>query len=186
MPLSVPSAGPIERAAESLVTLGLRLSEVAMFGMVSLIAADVICRNLFKFSLLISDEISGYLLVIMTFCGAGYSLRSGALLRIEFILFALPRRARAVVDVVYDLLAIAVTSTLLYELVRLVWSTWERKMVAATLIETPLWIPQLAMPLGCAILLVAFMLDLRDSAARLLGHARRKPEPEKPGFEVLS
>jgi hypothetical protein len=42
------------------------------------------------------------------------------------------------------------------------------------------------MPLGCAILLVAFMLDLRHSVARLLGRARVAPEPEKPDFEVLS
>ena len=186
MPLSARSRGPIERAAEGLITLGLRLAEVAIFCMVSLIAADVICRNVFNFSLLISDEVSGYLLVIMTFCGAGYSLRSGALLRIEFLLFSLPRRVRAVVDVFYDLLAMAVTATLLYELGRLVWSTWERHMVAATLIQTPLWIPQLAMPIGCAILLLAFMLDLRDSLARLFGRAPAETAPPKPEFEVLS
>ncbi len=186
MPLSARPRGPIEKAAEASVTFGLRLAEIAIFGMVLLIAADVICRNIFRFSLLISDEISGYLLVVMTFCGAGYSLRSGALLRIEFLLFSLPRRARAVVDVIYDLLAMVVTATLLYELGRLTWSTWERKMVAATLIETPLWIPQLAMPLGCAILLIAFMLDLRSSVARLMGHTLLETDMEKPEFEVHS
>jgi TRAP-type transport system small permease protein len=186
MSLSTRPGGPIGRAAETLVTLGLRLAEVAIFCMVALIAADVICRNVFRFSLLIADEISGYLLVVMTFCGAGYSLRSGALLRIEFLLFSLPRRVRAVVDVVYDLLAMAVTAVLLYELGRLVWSTWARHMVAATLIETPLWIPQLAMPIGCIILLLAFMLDLRDSVARMFGRAPVTPEPPKPEFEVMS
>jgi TRAP-type C4-dicarboxylate transport system permease small subunit len=176
--------GPVARGADGAVTLGLWLAEAAMFCMVSLIAADVICRNLFRFSLLISDEISGYLLVVMIFCGAGYSLRSGALLRIEFLLFALPRRVRAVVDVVYDLLAMSVTAVLLYELGRLTLSTWERKMVAATLLETPLWIPQLAMPVGCAMLLVAFALDVRDSVGRLLGRAGAAADGAEPGFEA--
>lgn len=186
MPPPARSSGPIGRAADGLVNFGLRVAEAAIFCMVVLIAADVICRNLAGFSLLIADEISGYLLVIMTFFGAGYSLRSGAMLRIEFLLLSLPRRARAVTDVVYDLLAFAVTATLLYELGRLTWSTWERKMVAATLIETPLWIPQLAMPAGCAILLVAFMLDLRDSLGRLFGRAPVETAPPKPEFEILS
>ena len=67
--------------------------------MMALITADVIARNVFRKSLLISDEVSGYLLVVMTFFGIAYSLRSGSLLRIEFILFALPKRLRGIVDV---------------------------------------------------------------------------------------
>jgi TRAP-type C4-dicarboxylate transport system permease small subunit len=181
MPVSARSGGPIERAAEGLITLGLRIAEVAMFGMVALIAAEVFCRNVANVSLLIADEVSGYLLVTMTFFGAGYSVRSGALLRIEFVLLALPRRVRAVVDVVYDLLALAVTATLLYELTRITWSTWERHMAAATLIETPLWIPQLAMPVGCVIFIVAFLLDLRGSVARLF--ALVSAEPPAPQCE---
>ncbi|MGP1677073.1 MAG: TRAP transporter small permease subunit [Burkholderiales bacterium] len=183
MPLSARSTGPIERAAEALVILGLRIAEVAMFSMVVLIAAEVFSRNVANVSLLIADEVSGYLLVAMTFCGAGYSVRSGALLRIEFVLFALPPRVRAVVDVIYDLLALAVTAALLYELTRITWSTWSRHMVAATLMETPLWIPQLAMPVGCIILMVAFLLDLRGSLARLFGRA--PAEPPAPQREVL-
>ena len=185
MPLSARPVGPIERAAEALVTLGLRIAEVAIFGMVVLIAVEVISRNVANVSLLITDEVSGYLLVAMTFCGVGYSLRSGALLRIEFLLFALPRRLRAVVDVVYDLLALAVTAALLYELTRITWSSWDRHMVAATLMETPIWIPQLAMPIGCTILLVAFLLDLRGSLARLFGRAPVEPPPPAPDFEAL-
>ncbi|HEY5290694.1 MAG TPA: TRAP transporter small permease [Burkholderiales bacterium] len=185
MPLSARSTGPVGRAAEALVVLGLRLAEVAIFGMVALIAAEVICRNVANVSLLITDEVAGYLLVLMTFCGAGYSLRSGALLRIEFVLVALPRRLRAVVDVIYDLLALAVTSALLYEVTRITWSSWDRHMAAATLMQTPIWIPQLAMPIGCTILLVAFLLDLRGSLARLFGRAPAEPPPHAPDFEVL-
>lgn len=184
MPLSARPVGPIERVAEGLVTLGLRLAEVAIFGMVTLIAAEVVSRNVANVSLLIADEVSGYLLVMMTFCGAGYSVRSGALLRIEFLLFALPRRIRAIVDVVYDLLALVVTATLLYELTRITWSSWDRHMAAATLMETPIWIPQLAMPVGCAILLLAFLLDLRGSLARLWSRKPVEPPPA-PEFEVL-
>ena len=81
--------------------------------MMALITADVIARNVFKRSLLISDEVSGYLLVVMTFFGIAYSLRSGSLLRIEFILFALPKRLRGIADVLYDVICLVVCLVLL-------------------------------------------------------------------------
>ena len=43
----------------------------------------------------------------MTFFGIAYSLRSGSLLRIEFLLFALPKRLRGVADVLFDLIALS-------------------------------------------------------------------------------
>ena len=42
-------------------------------------------------------------------------------------------------------------------------------MVAPTLLETPLWLPQLAMPIGCALLFFAFLLELRDHLRAALG-----------------
>ncbi len=173
------------RAGNTLVTLGLRIAQIATVAMVVLITSDVIARNLFKVSLLISDEISGYLLVAMTFFGIAYGLRTGSLLRIEFILFAMPPRLRKVADVVYDLLALALSCIFLYTFIRLVLSTWDRHMVAPTLIETPLWIPQLAMPLGCAILAVGFLLELRGSIMRMLGYAPPAQTSSEVDIEVM-
>ena len=60
-------------------------------------------------------------------------------------------------------------------------------MLAATLIETPIWIPQLLMPIGCVILLTAFLLDLSGSLARLTGRAPPIAESvSKPELEVIS
>ena len=184
MPTQTQAAGPIERAAETTISLGRRIAQIAIVAMMGLITADVIARNAFRKSLLISDEVSSYLLVVMTFFGIAYSLRSGSLLRIEFILFALPKRVRAATDVLFDLAALGVCLLLLRALIRFTWITWEREAVAPTLIETPLWIPQLAMPLGMIILVIAFALELRTSVMRLLGRAPEPPAESKPHFEI--
>lgn len=179
-------AGPIERAAEATISLGHRIAQLAIFCMMALITADVVARNVFRKSLLISDEVSGYLLVTMTFFGIAYSLRSGSLLRIEFILFSLPTRLRALVDVLFDIAALFVCVLLLRAMIRFTWITWEREAVAPTLIETPLWIPQLAMPLGMTILVIAFLLELRGSILRLLGRGPAAPDQPSQHFEITS
>jgi TRAP-type C4-dicarboxylate transport system permease small subunit len=184
MSTQTQAAGPIEQAAEATISLGRRIAQVAIVAMMALITTDVIARNAFRRSLLISDEVSGYLLVVMTFFGIAYSLRSGSLLRIEFILFALPKRVRAATDVLFDLAALGVCLLLLRSLIRFTWITWEREAVAPTLIETPLWIPQLAMPLGMIILVIAFTLELRSSVMRLLGRAPEPPAESRPHFEI--
>jgi TRAP-type C4-dicarboxylate transport system permease small subunit len=175
----------LDRVGDALVTLGLRVAQVAVAAMVILITSDVISRNVFKVSLLISDEVSGYLLVCMTFFGIAYSLRTGSLLRIEFILFAMPQPLRKIADVLFDILALALSCILLHVFIRLVLSTWDRHMVAPTLIETPLWIPQLAMPIGGAILVVGFLLELRGSVKRMLGLAPPARTSSEVDLEVL-
>jgi TRAP-type C4-dicarboxylate transport system permease small subunit len=185
MPYSHSQPDALDRVGNALVTLGLRIAQIATAAMVVLITSDVIARNVFKKSLLISDEVSGYLLVAMTFFGIAYGLRTGSLLRIEFILFAMPPGLRKAADVIYDLLALALTCILLYTFIHLVMSTWERHMVAPTLIETPLWIPQLAMPLGCAILAIGFLLELRGSVMRMLGFAPPAQTSSEVDLEVM-
>jgi TRAP-type C4-dicarboxylate transport system permease small subunit len=180
------AAASVERAAELTISLGMRIAQLAIIAMMLLITLDVLARNVGGFSLLISDEVSGYLLVTMSFFGIAYSLRSGSLLRIDFILMALPPRLRALLSVVFDVFALIVCLLLLRSLIRFNWSTWERGMVAPTLIETPLWIPQLAMPVGCAILIIAFLLELRDNVRRLLGRAPPVAPAINPELEILS
>jgi TRAP-type C4-dicarboxylate transport system permease small subunit len=179
-------AGSIERAAEMTISFGMRLAQLAIVAMMLLISCDVLARNVGGFSLLISDEVSGYLLVAMSFFGIAYSLRSGSLLRIDFVLMAMPPRVRALASVVFDITALGVCLILLRALIRFNWSTWERHMVAPTLIETPLWIPQLAMPIGCSILIVGFLLELRDNVRRLLGRAPPAAPTVTPELEILS
>jgi TRAP-type C4-dicarboxylate transport system permease small subunit len=185
-PAAATKAGPIERTAEASISLGHRVAQISIVCTMVLITTDVIARNIFKRSLLISDEVSGYLLVVMTFFGISYSLRSGSLLRIEFLLFSLPKRLRGIVDVLFDLAALAVCVLLLWSMIRFTWITWQREAIAPTLIETPLWIPQLAMPLGMLILVIAFLLELRGSILRLLGRGPAATTEATPHFEIMS
>jgi len=157
---SLSRLGPGDRV----IGLSRVVAEGAIVAMMLLIVVDILCRSLLDISLLISDEISGYMLVLMTFFGAADALRHGALLRIEIVLSRLVVRLQAGLCAIFDVLALGLTLIVLWQVTALTWSTWTRRMVAPTLLETPLWLPQLAMPIGCALLAFAFLLELRDHA----------------------
>lgn len=166
----VPAPGESRRGAgDALIRASRTVAEAAIVAMMLLIVVDIAARSVLDVSLLISDEISGYMLVLMTFFGAADALRHGALLRIEIVLSRLGSRLQAGICALFDLLALGLTTIVLWQVTALTWSTWTRRMVAPTLLETPLWLPQLAMPIGCALLAFAFLLELRDHVRAALG-----------------
>lgn len=124
------------------------LSEVTVVLMALLMAVEVICRDLFNFSLLITDEVGGYFLVVLVFLGMGAALHDGALFRVTAVLRVLPRRARGALQLVFDILSLAFGVMLSYQMVQLVHGSYVRGVQADSILSTPLWIPQSVMVFG--------------------------------------
>ena len=168
-------AGGIVRGIDLLVRLGRAGAELSLVAMMVLITAEVICRSFFRFSLTIVDETCGYLVVAMLFLGAAYSLRAQALLRVEFIIVALPARVRDAVVFVYDVASLGFALILLYQLHRITVSSYDRGMIAPTLMETPIYLPQIVMPVGSALLVLALVAEIIQDVARLSSGRGRRP-----------
>jgi TRAP-type C4-dicarboxylate transport system permease small subunit len=72
---------------------------LAAFGMMLLTSADAISRYLLNRPILGAYEITEkYLMVAAIFLGLSYAARSGAFIRVTFLVDRLPRRPRLVVD----------------------------------------------------------------------------------------
>ncbi len=164
-----PHRGRWERAADRLIGAGRAGAELALVGMMVLITLEVVCRSFLRFSLIIVDETCGYLVVALLFLGAAYSLREQALLRVEFIINALPVRLRAWVDLLFDVAAMGFALVILYQLARVTYSSWERGMVAPTLMETPIYLPQLVMPVGSLLLVLGLAAEIARDLRRVAG-----------------
>jgi TRAP-type C4-dicarboxylate transport system permease small subunit len=164
---------PIRVGGDAMVDAGFAVAKLAVAAMMVLITAEVVARAVLGMSLMVVDEFSGYLLVVMTFFGAAYSLRRGALLRIELVLDAMSGRTRAVAECLFNAAALILIGYFVFRQGVFAWSTWTRGMVAPTLSEIPLWIPQLAIPIGSLLLAVGLVLELRDSIDRALYPAAR-------------
>lgn len=159
-------SGFLEKIMDKIVEATRVVCEVLVTVMMLLITSEVILRSAFNFSLQISDEISGYLLVGLTFLAVTIALQEGALFRVEFFFDRLPMRIQGVFRLGFDVLSLTVAAVLEYELVFLVITSFTRENKSLSLIATPLYIPQLVMPIGMAILLLMFLAsivkDVRD------------------------
>jgi TRAP-type C4-dicarboxylate transport system permease small subunit len=143
-----------------------RVCELLLVGMVVLIATEVLARQLFQHSLQLTDEVAGYLLVAVAFLGMGVSLHDKALFRVEFVQARLAGRPQRLLQIGFDLVALGVGIVLEHQLIRLVVSSYTRGFREATLLATPLYLPQIVMPVGVglmiAVLLAQIAVGLRD------------------------
>lgn len=92
-------------------------------------------------------ETSTYALITAGFLANAVALRSGAHFRVTVLMKLFPRWRRAL-----NLFSLAMTLVFAIILTAAgcyyVWYSWSNEIVSATLLEVPLWIPELALPLG--------------------------------------
>jgi len=153
------ATGCLDAHDSGFLTLVLRtqrlLSECTVLAMVVLIAAEVVCRGLFSFSLMVVEELSAYLLVALVFMSMGIALQDGALFRVEFLAARLALRAQLYLRCLFDLCCLVGMLMLTWQLGVLVQQSWRHGIQAATTLATPLYIPQSIMVLGaCTVVLV--------------------------------
>lgn len=136
------------------------LAAAAILAMAGITAAEVIARSFFDVSFELADELGGYLLVATVFLGLGPALAGGAMLRVEMVEQRLPAPIRRVLDILFHLMALVVSGIAFYWIWQHVASSMRRETIAATWLETPLWVPQIAMPIGMALLIATLLVSL--------------------------
>ena len=133
------------------------LCGVALFALVGIVVLEVVTRNAFGFSFQISDELGGYILVLIAFLSLCVGQVNRSFHSVEFLQARLGRRARAASRVAFDAICLAFCLVMLWQLARLDVNSWISGDVAPTELMTPLWLPQAAMPLGLAALAVSVL-----------------------------
>jgi TRAP-type transport system small permease protein len=152
--------GPVER----LCNLTCMTALVVMLGAIGI---DIVTRSVFNFSFEISDEVGGYMLVVITFVSLPVCQVNDSFHHVEFVQARLSARARSISRVIFDLLSLAFCGILLWQLARFEISSWRLDDHAPTYLATPLWIPRLAMLIGAAALLFSMVRTLVADVVRL-------------------
>jgi TRAP-type transport system small permease protein len=162
--------GPVERACNLVCMAAL----VVMLGVIGL---DIATRALLNFSFEISDELGGYMLVVITFISLPVCQVRDSFHHVEFVQSRLSPRGRAVSHVIFGLLSLAFCVALLWQLGRFEISSWRFDDHAPTYLATPLWIPRIAMVTGAAALVFSVARTLAADVARLLSIAGERGSP---------
>jgi TRAP-type C4-dicarboxylate transport system permease small subunit len=88
----------------------------------------------------------------------------GAFHRVELVQVRLSRKAQIISQIAFDLMSLAASALVSWQLVRLALNSWRAEDVAPTPLQTPLWLPQASMGIGMILLCLAL---LRTIAAKV-------------------
>lgn len=103
----------------------------------------------------VTDELSGYILVLAATWGLAYTLRTDAHVRIDVLLPYMPPRLRALADVVAQLVMAAFAALFTWRIWILIEDSWETGIRSSTYLLMPLWIPQVILGVGFGLLALA-------------------------------
>jgi len=156
----VPGSSSIEDGCEAVCCLFL-------LAMIILIGAEAIARNVFGTSLQVTDEVGGYLLVALTFLSMPVAEAQGAFHRVEFVQARLRLRARLICQIAFELISLVASAIVTWQLTRLTINSLYAEDVAATPLQTPLWLPQISMAIGMLILCFALVRTMIAKLRRL-------------------
>jgi TRAP-type C4-dicarboxylate transport system permease small subunit len=141
--------------------------EAALVIMLVLIAVDIVTRAVFNFSFEVSDEVGGFMLVVICFLSLSPCHVNGSFHQVEFMQAQLSPRARSVSQLIFGLLSLAACGLLAWQFIRLEMSSWRFGDVTPSYLSTPLWLPRLPMALGMIALSFSLMRTIVAEAKRL-------------------
>lgn len=119
------------------------------------VSGEVIFRQFFGTSFEGLEELSGYLLVAITYLAAADSFSTGGFMRVAVLYDRLHPINRTRLDRFLALLAALLCAGLTVYFLKTVLSTLRNGIVSTTFNILPIWVPQLAMALGMALLCIA-------------------------------
>ena len=119
---------------------------------VFIIVAEIALRSLFATSMVGSDEIAAFAVIWSVFFTASLAVKRNIHVRIDVIFTLVPAAVGRWIDMVGTLLSMVFTLYLTYAGWALVEESLMLGEVTMTMLHLPLWIPQLIIPLGGALL----------------------------------
>ena len=165
------SGGTVNRLIVGLANVSMAVAALGVLAMCLLVTGAVVVRYVFNWPVVWVPEIVGYLMVALVFLALGETMLAGRHIKIDLVVGRLPRRLRDVVELLTLTLSVGVAGFFTWHgLNTMLRSLDYGRRDAFGALNMPLWIPQMAMPIGLSILtLVAILLACRKLRDVLYG-----------------
>jgi TRAP-type C4-dicarboxylate transport system permease small subunit len=132
------------------------LAYVVLIALFLIVLIATMARQL-KFNIPLAYTLSGYFLVWLTLLMLPQTFRLGLHIRIDFITRLLPHQVRKVLLFLTDLLSLAICGLLATYSWRYVLNTFKQGTLAAEVIDVPLYLPQLVIPVALTFACFSFV-----------------------------
>ncbi|HMN57897.1 MAG TPA: TRAP transporter small permease [Ottowia sp.] len=154
----------MRRSLDLLYDAAAWLAALAMIGVLVMVLASVLGR-LLNFNLPGTDAYAGYCMAAAGFLALAHTLKKNEHIRVSLIIGRLTGGARRGLEMWALTAAVFLSGLFAWFSIRLVWLSRVYNDMSTANDATPLWIPQLAMAIGTAVLFIAFVdewvLELR-------------------------
>lgn len=176
MTSATPRFHRVISAIDGLTELGGFLGALSLLGILGLIAAELISRNLFSYSLHFSWDLAGYLMGACFLLASAAAMKGGSHVRVTALVEALPPRIAGKLDLLACIIGLFICGYLAWALVEMAWLSGRRGSTAATAFRIPLVYPQTVLATGSVILTLQCL-------AQTLRQLRGEPMATGPGLE---
>jgi TRAP-type C4-dicarboxylate transport system permease small subunit len=172
----------VARLIDLLSAIGAGFAAAALVAVVVLLSAEILWRLLLGRSFPAAWIYSTYLLGVVLFGGAAYTLRQEGHIRVRVLERVLPPAGRRALEAAVAIVAAAMIAVLAYSLGRMALASYEGDVRSFTSDQTPLLIPQLALTIAVALLLLQLLLRVVLAATGASTSAA--PETPRPIDEL--
>ncbi len=148
----------IDRLVRALARLGIALAAIALLASMFMIGYSVVMRYFLNQPAAWVDELAGYLLVAAVMLAAADALLEGEHIAVDIVTERLSARGRRW-TVLGGLVAVALSAALLtVEGADMVGFSRMVGLMSNGYLAVPMWIPQLLVPIGAALMLAAAVI----------------------------
>ena len=158
--------GIIVKSVERLSTLLAQVSMWAVFLMMMLEVTDVLLRTFASSSLLVTDELCGYLLVVVAFLTYAEALKRDGHVRVDMVFNTLSKRVRTRLELIFCVVSLIATFVVTWASVVMVYRAYVRGVTIPGILLTPVYLPQMAVVIGLMALLLQLLVEIRKLARK--------------------
>lgn len=137
---------------DRLFDLCLVIVNVLLLLLIAIVILDVVMTYVFHEPLEWALEISEYALAFIAFIGAGWLMREEGHLRFDMILERLPKRARAVMEVLVSVICLTVSIVIAWTALGITMDLLAKGTLTVSILQLPRWILIVSIPIGFTLL----------------------------------
>ena len=148
-------AGSVDRVLEKIITWAGVLAAITGGAIALVVFWEVVARYVLKSPTDWSFEYSIYLLLGSAFLGMAYVLKEGEHVNVEVLVGIMPSSVTRILRIITNACGCIFSLVVVWQGWFLVVTSYQLKRVS--FIEVPIFIPQLAIPIGASLLTVQFL-----------------------------
>jgi C4-dicarboxylate transporter, DctQ subunit len=137
------------------------VTSVILMAMMLATVAKIVLRAVFNIGVLGIDQVSGIMMVYMTFIGAAWVLRSEGHVMVDLLTASVPPRTQRVLNIVASVIGAVVCFAMTYYASKAIGLSLRRGVMVAAELEIPRAVNLFAIPVGCALLGIEFLRRAR-------------------------